>query len=90
VIGDDSAGVRLVATQDHVAAGLAAEDKAGAFKGGANFSAGQVGGEFGHEFASVALRGINFDELLAGFGGDGVTGVTAIFDVELDGFAYVG
>jgi hypothetical protein len=39
VVGDDGPGVRLVAAQDHVASGLAAEHKASAFKCGAHFSA---------------------------------------------------
>lgn len=34
VVGNDDSGVRPVAAEDHVAAGLAAEDEPGALKGG--------------------------------------------------------
>ncbi len=40
VLGNDGPGVRLVAAEDHVAAGLAAEDESRALEGGADFKAG--------------------------------------------------
>lgn len=40
VVGNDDPGVRLVAAEDHVAAGLATEDKPCALKGSADFKAG--------------------------------------------------
>ena len=40
VVGNDGPGVRLVAAEDHVAAGLAAEDKSGALQGGTDLDTG--------------------------------------------------
>ena len=40
VVRYDDPGVGLVAAEDHVAAVLAAENKSGAFKSGADFKAG--------------------------------------------------
>ncbi len=48
VIGNDDPGVRLVAAEDHVAAGLAAEDEPSALKSTADLKARQIGGELGH------------------------------------------
>jgi hypothetical protein len=42
MIRNDNAGIRFVATQDHVAARLATEYKAGAFQHGANLPARKV------------------------------------------------
>jgi hypothetical protein len=39
VVGNNGPGVRLVAAEDHVAAGLAAEDEPGVLKGGTDFNA---------------------------------------------------
>jgi len=39
VVGNDDPGVRLVAAEDHVAAGLAAEDESRPFQRGADFNA---------------------------------------------------
>ncbi len=54
VIGDNGAGVRFVPAQNHVTAGLAAEHEAGAFQGGADFTAGKIGGDFGHAGSSFS------------------------------------
>ena len=40
MVGNDDSGVRLVAPEDHVAAGLAAKDEPRALKGSADFKAG--------------------------------------------------
>jgi hypothetical protein len=44
VVGDDGAGVRLVAAEDHVAAALAAEAKSGALEGGTDLGASEAVG----------------------------------------------
>jgi hypothetical protein len=40
VVGNNDPGIRLIAAQNHVAAGLTAEHEPGALKGGADFAAG--------------------------------------------------
>jgi hypothetical protein len=89
VVGDDDAGKRRIAAQDHVTAALAAEDESGSFQGSSHFTAGEVGGELGHVPMFPRLRGLDFDELLAGLGGDGIAGVAAVFHVNFDSLADV-
>jgi hypothetical protein len=48
VIGNDDPGVRLVAAEDHVAAGLAAEDEPSVCKCRTDFKTGQIGRELSH------------------------------------------
>ena len=62
VVGDNGTGVRFIPAQNHMAACLAAKDEAGAFQGGAYFTAGKISGEFGHArdpFAYAASTSTN-------------------------------
>ena len=90
VIGDYGTGVRFVAAQNHMASGLAAENEAGAFDHCLYFTAGKISGEFGHAGGSIlGLRGLNFNEFLAGLNGHRIACLAAIFDVKLHGLANV-
>jgi hypothetical protein len=94
VVRYDNTPVRDVATKDHMAPLLAAEDEAGAFQRGTDLAPGQTGGELGHPrghgIAADWLCGFDLDEFLAGFGGDRITGIAAILQIELNGLADVG
>jgi hypothetical protein len=48
MVRNNGSGIRLIATKNHVAPGLATEDEPGPFKGGARLKSGQIGGELGH------------------------------------------
>src|SRR5262249_8402595 len=47
MVGNDHPRVRLVAAEDHMAAGLATENEPGALQRSTGFKAGQIGGELG-------------------------------------------
>jgi len=56
MIGHDGASIRLIATQNHVAAALSAKDKSRALEGSSNLAAGQIGGQRGQAAEVPASR----------------------------------
>ena len=95
VVGNDSPGVWIVPAEDHVAAGLATENEAGALQRGADITSGKIGGEFGHvltypfSMRFPRLRGLDFNEFLASLCRDRIAGVTAILQVKLNGLSNI-
>lgn len=89
VIGNYNPRVWLLATQHHVAAGLTTKDEAGAFEGGADFSARQIGGELGHVAAASRFRlgRVDLNEFLADLSRNRISGGATVLNIKLDGFA---
>ena len=83
MVRHDNAAIRLVAPQNHVAASLTTEHKAGALQSHGHLPTRQVGRKLGHNrvYAPqfVASYSFDFDELLTGLGRDWVASITAIF-----------
>jgi hypothetical protein len=88
MIRDNSTGVGVFTSQNHMIASLSAEHKTSTFQGGTNLSAGEIGREFAHVVRS-GLSGIDLDKLLAGFGGNRITGGATIFHIEFNGLSDV-
>jgi hypothetical protein len=87
VIGNDDPCVRLLATQHHVATSLSTKNEPDALQRCEDFSARQVGRELGHVTRPrVCLRGLHFDEFLARFGWNRITGFAAVLNVKRDRF----
>jgi len=61
MIGDDHAGGRVVAAQDHVAAALAAEHETSPFQRRAHLATGQAGGKPGHDARGDPITGYAAD-----------------------------
>jgi hypothetical protein len=83
VIGDDDAGVRVIAAKDHVTAVLPPETETGPLQRRTNLPTRQVDRKLGHVLR-FSLRSLDLDELLAGFGRNRVAGVAAVLQVKLD------
>jgi len=86
MVRHDNAGMRSIAAEDHVAAGLPTKHETGALQSPPDFATGQPGGET----RQGRLCGLDFYEFLASFCGDWIPCITAIFQIELDRLADVG
>jgi hypothetical protein len=89
VIGHDNAGVRVIAAKNHVTAILPSENEASPLQRRTNLSTRQVDRKLDHVLR-FSLRGLDFDELLAGLSGNRIAGVATVLQVKLDGLSDVG
>ena len=87
MVGNNCTGIRFITAQDHVAAGLATELKAGALKRGSDFTTSKDRWGALPRRSSFCLRRVNFNKFFAALDGYRITGLAAILHVKFHGFA---